>query len=224
MKDLRSLLVFFLGAAVAVIALIWLRPLPQSDTNESASTYGSSSNNGPQRPALTAAKLPIENLPIESGLVTAPAASSMGSAGEAFEDESRFVMQGYPGSRPEAVGPATEALVSVAGGLRKFRLLPNQNGEFQRVYLPLGGGIEAKVKMKRPAGEKVAVSVRDGGLLANGKNAELAQIGADGCVRLAFITEGYQGIHRVTLTAENGETATLDLWAGAELASIQRRK
>jgi hypothetical protein len=222
MKALHSILVFFLGAAVAVMALIWLRPPPESVNPEAGSTGRSSVQREAQKPAsVAAADVPGGNLPIETALAGMPAAVP---SVEVFEDESRFVAQGYPGSRPEAVGPATEALVSVAGGLRKFRLHPNQNGEFQRVYLPLGGGIEAKVKMKRPAGEKVAVSVRDGGLLASGKNAELAQIGADGCVRLAFQTEGYQGIHRVTLTAENGETATLNLWAGADLAVARTTK
>ena len=221
----RAVLIFLLGVCVTLLVVIFTRPLndPESTANMAPpKTAGAAAT--VQQTALSRTAVPPANVPIDGVLPPLTGSEGKGRSSDGFEDESLFVMQGYPGSRPEAVGPASEALVSVAGGLRKLRLHPNQNGEFQRVYLPLGGSIEAKVKMKRPAGEKVAVSVRDGGLLTNGKNAELAQIGADGCVHVTFKTEGYQGIHRVTLTAENGETATLDLWAGAELAVARTSK
>ncbi|MES2996125.1 MAG: hypothetical protein V4733_04870 [Verrucomicrobiota bacterium] len=113
-----------------------------------------------------------------------------------------------------ASGDSATAEVVINGA--RHRLVPNQLGEFQRVYVETGGSVDVTVRYAgAKPGEKVIAAMQDGGTL-NGKGiAEQFTVDSSGNIAFSAETRDEGGIHRVLLT-KGADRKTLDIWGGPE--------
>ncbi|MES2995704.1 MAG: hypothetical protein V4733_02740 [Verrucomicrobiota bacterium] len=110
----------------------------------------------------------------------------------------------------------SEATATVVVNGARHRLVPNQLGEFQRVYVETGGSVDVTVRYPAAKpGDKIIAAMQDGGTL-NGKGiAEQFTVDSSGNIAFSAETRDEGGIHRVLLT-KGADRKTLDIWGGAE--------
>lgn len=132
-------------------------------------------------------------------------------------DDKGYKLMGYPNSQPLLNGQYVEAFVDTKATGQKFRLTPNQAGEYQRVYVKAQEEIKVKMQFAdHKPGSKIAVAALDGGRLANGQSSDLLTLNDQRSVDFAFRPSLIEGIHRVKVLTQNGEVKTLDFWVGNE--------
>lgn len=134
------------------------------------------------------------------------------------EDLDEYQPVRYPEDRIAYEGEPVTAHVLVPSSNRRLALTPNQNGEYPRVLTEPGEPVEVLLTFSQsPPGSVLAVSAQDGGLLHTGAAAAALKLDDNRQVALGFLVSGNPGIHRISLTTANGDTRTLQFWAGPEL-------
>ncbi len=134
------------------------------------------------------------------------------------EDLDEYQPVRYPEDRIAYEGEPVTAHVLVPSSNRRLALTPNQNGEYPRVLTEPGEPVEVLLTFSQsPPGSVLAVSAQDGGLLHTGAAAAALKLDDNRQVALGFQVSGNPGIHRISLTTANGDTRTLQFWAGPEL-------
>ncbi len=132
-------------------------------------------------------------------------------------DDKGYKTLGFVNSQPLLSGQYAEAFVETKATGQKFRLTPNQAGEYQRVYVKPEESIAVKVTFANgKPGSKVAIASLDGGRLANGEFTDLITMDDQGSVDFAYRSSPIEGIHRVKVMSQNGEVKLLDFWVGNE--------
>ena len=110
--------------------------------------------------------------------------------------------------------PGSFAAASVQVGQANYKLTPNQLGNFQQVVV--GPKQKVQVQVSYPdgsAGDKVAVTVEDGGHLNEKQMSEVASLDADHNVNFQFQTTDQAGIYRVALRG-GADVKVLNFWVG----------
>lgn len=132
-------------------------------------------------------------------------------------DAQGYKLLNFGAFSPLVSGDFVEAFVETARKGQKFRLVPNQAGEYQRVYIAAGEEVAVKLQFTddKP-GTKVAVASLDGGRLAGSKVSELMEIANDRSLEFVFKASTNEGMHRVKVLSPDGEVKLLDFWVGDE--------
>lgn len=132
-------------------------------------------------------------------------------------DAQGYKLLNFGSSSPLVSGDFVEAFVETARKGQKFRLVPNQAGEYQRVYIAAGEEVAVKLQFtENKPGTKIAVASLDGGRLAGSKVSELLEVGNDRSIEFVFKGSNNEGIHRVKVLSPDGEVKLLDFWVGDE--------
>ena len=118
---------------------------------------------------------------------------------------------------PLYAGQAFEAFVEVGG--RYLRMMPNQAGNFPRVFVDKPEPVSIRVKMPDASvGDRVVVNVLDGGELVDGEARErytVRLVEEDRCVAVTLEPSANSGSHRV-LFRHFGQTCVADVWVGPD--------
>lgn len=103
----------------------------------------------------------------------------------------------------------------VANG-KSYDLVPNQLGEFQRVYLEKGGLAEVSLQFpEAKPGDTVVAAIQDGGTVNRENTAAPLQLDDNLSARFSVETTAEGGISRVLVT-HGADRKTLIFWGGAE--------
>lgn len=134
------------------------------------------------------------------------------------EDLNDYQPVSYPEDRLAYEGEPVMAHVLLPSSNRRLALTPNQNGEYPRVLTEPGEAVEVLLTFSQSSpGSFLAVSAQDGGFVHTGAAAAALKLDENRQVTLGFLVSGNPGIHRISLTTANGDTRTLQFWAGPEL-------
>lgn len=108
--------------------------------------------------------------------------------------------------------PSISAKILAGGSTHVLR--SNRSGWLRRVYVKGQETIPVEVNYPEAReGERVLVSVEDGGRLDNGRLAKLVTLGADRSAGFRFETGDHPGLYRVSLS-KGPETRLLQFWVG----------
>ncbi len=110
-------------------------------------------------------------------------------------------------------GEKVAAQVEVEG--KRFDLIANEGGNFQRVYVAPKAQIKVTLDYAQ-TGEKVLLRMVDGGTLG-GDMARMLPLNQQGQVQFDVQVSPNAGTHRVVIN-KDGDIKTLDFWVGAPLA------
>uniref|UniRef100_UPI00056DA62C hypothetical protein n=1 Tax=Verrucomicrobium sp. BvORR106 TaxID=1403819 RepID=UPI00056DA62C len=119
-------------------------------------------------------------------------------------------------------GEVVEAFVSVAALNRRVRMMPNQLGEYPRIWMGDAARAEVTLVFQDAApGTPVALAAQDGGKFTGQDQAALlTAVDAQQRVSFAFDVSSNPGVHRVTTRTPGGDVKLLEFWAG-EAPAIQ---
>jgi hypothetical protein len=115
-----------------------------------------------------------------------------------------------------------EAYVSVAALNRRMRMMPNQIGEYPRIWMGDAARAEVTLVFQDAApGTPVVLAAQDGGkFTGHDKASVLTAVDQQQRVSFAFDVSSNPGVHRVTTRTPSGDVKMLEFWAG-EAPAIQ---
>lgn len=137
--------------------------------------------------------------------------------GGAAPDWSSYVDEVPRGGRPHYEGEAVAAYVSVGyADNRRIRMLPNQAGEYSRVWMQKDRVAQVSLEFVETApGTEVAVVAEDGGSFAvSPKVSSILRVDEQQRIYFDFYVSDNPGVHRVAVRTPDGSTKLLDFWAG----------
>jgi hypothetical protein len=113
-----------------------------------------------------------------------------------------------------ASGAPATAVVTL--GNHSHKLIPNQLGEFQRVYLEKGGSANVQVQFpKSKPGDRVIAVMQDGGTINGDRIVGSFILDEQSGVAFSVDTTAEGGLSRVLLTC-GADRKTLEFWSGDE--------
>jgi hypothetical protein len=126
-----------------------------------------------------------------------------------------FEVQQY-GTEVASAYPDAKAYVLRDNGTALV-LSANQAGAFQRVYVDRNEAIRVAVQFPdTKPGERIAITVLDGGTLPNGDVSGLATVDGSGRVQTVFTASQWKGTHRISFQKSGAPQLVADFWAGEE--------
>ena len=124
-------------------------------------------------------------------------------------------------AQPVQKGQAAQCNISVNN--KQYSLTPNADGHFQRIanveklaVVP----IEVYYPDAKP-GEKIIISVWDGGTIDNGQMVKVIQLNGQKKCSFTFQVTNQLGLFRISLY-KGDDTKTVQLWVGSEPAPAKQ--
>jgi len=197
-----------IGAAVALVLGLLVVFITQKDAQQEVLTS--------QNPPATAVQSPAENAkPAEAeGPVARPSRIDEFSSAEALARSGLFVPITYGENEPAQIGEPVEAFIETS--TERVRLIPNQAGNFPRVFVDEPELVRIRVAYPEAStGDRVAVTVLDGGELESGGLTGVREVTEGGLVAVNFMPSINPGTHRILLRRA-GEERAVDIWVGPD--------
>jgi len=133
---------------------------------------------------------------------------------EALARSGLFVPITYGENEPAQIGEPVEAFIETSS--ERVRLIPNQAGNFPRVFVDEPELVRIRVAYpEASAGDRVAVTVLDGGELESGGLTGVREVTEGGLVAVDFTPSINPGTHRILLRRA-GEERAVDIWVGPD--------
>lgn len=106
---------------------------------------------------------------------------------------------------------------------KTYELSPNEIGYFPRkANIPPLDSVPIEITYPSGrTGEKVLISIIDGGKLDNGKAVKVVTLDNQNKLSFGFKVANYPGLYRV-LVKKGNDTNIVQLWVGAEPASVKK--
>ncbi|MES2996685.1 MAG: hypothetical protein V4733_07740 [Verrucomicrobiota bacterium] len=203
---MKSRLIIFSFLLIAVAIFVWTKDQADQSADRKPQTT--------EEPDVAGSRSDSERF---NARRSERAKAGLADEGDAKKEETTPVAPALapPVEKMAAVdAPPAGARVTVEG--KSYDLVPNQFGEFQRVYVEKGG--EAEVTVRYPeakADDVVIAAMQDGGTIdAEGVGKALR---LDKSLKLHFTaqTTAEGGISRILLT-KGADRKTVELWGGEE--------